>query len=101
MEASKSLQMRQPHETREKARAISRAIEGVKRDAHRLKDGSRQELEEVAERYARAPSAFLAGIVGGALGAAGGVGIAALGGGVMVVTGPIGLALGAALGVLR
>jgi hypothetical protein len=59
--------------TKKKAAAIAQSIDEVKRDAQRIKQVSRQELEEVAEKYARAPSTFLAGVVGGALGAAGGV----------------------------
>jgi hypothetical protein len=88
--------------TRVRVASISRLIDDVKDDAKRIIQVSRQELEEVANRYARAPSEFLAGVVGGAIGSAGGVAISIsiLGGGVLVLTGPLGLAVGAALGIL-
>lgn len=66
---------------------------------------TRQELEATARRYAKERSSVLAGIIGGALGSIGGIGISTVSVGAFtvggaVLTGPIGLAVGAALAVL-
>jgi len=86
--------------TRERIKTINRSIESVKDDARRIAKVSRQELEEVADRYSRASSTFLAAIVGGTIGSAGGITLGTAGAGALIVTGPLGLALGAGLAVL-
>lgn len=86
--------------TKKKIAAVTKSIESVKSDAQRVAQVSRKELEDVAERYSRAPSTFLAAVVGGVVGTAGGITLSTVAGGLLIVTGPLGLALGAALGVL-
>lgn len=85
---------------KQQAAAVAKSIERLKKDADRVSKGvSLRQVDEIAEKYSRAPSTFLAAVIGGVLGSAGGIGLAALGG-VVIVTGPLGLALGAAAGVL-
>jgi len=86
--------------TKKRIKTVAQSIESVKTDAQQVTQVSRKELEEIADRYARAPSAFLAGVVGGVLGTTGGIAVGTFAGALLVVTGPLGLALGAALGVL-
>jgi hypothetical protein len=87
--------------TRARATAVARSVDRFQQKAQRATEVSRRELEEVAEKYARAPSGFLAAIIGGAVGSAGGIALGSVAGGTLVVlTGPIGLAAGAALAVL-
>jgi hypothetical protein len=85
---------------RRKAKAVIAAADNIKKDAQRVQSVSRQDIEDVAEKYSRASSTFLAAVVGGSIGAAGGLAVGTFGGAVLVVSGPLGLALGAALGVL-
>ena len=54
----------------------------------------------MADRYSKSPSQMLAGVVGGAFGAAGGIGIASAYGTALMLTGPLGMAVGAAAFVL-
>jgi len=89
-----------PVATRRKAEALSRAIDDTKLEAKRVQQVTAHDIDAVAEKYARAPSAFLAGVVGGVLGSAGGVAVATVGGGALILSGPLGLAVGVALGVL-
>jgi hypothetical protein len=84
----------------QRARAINNSIDTLRRDAEKIQHVSRHELEEVAEKYSRSPSTFLAAVLGGAIGSAGGIALGTLGGGLLIVTGPIGLAMGAAIAVL-
>ena len=86
--------------TRKRAAAVIRSIDIVKLDAQRVTQVSPQELEEVVDKHAWTPSTALAGVVGGTLGTAGGIAVAALSGGMLILTGPLGLAIGGALGVL-
>lgn len=86
--------------TRKRVATVSKNITEIKDDAKRLATVSRQELEEVAEKYSRAPSSFLAAIAGGVLGSGGGIALGTLGTTAVIVTGPLGLALGAAIAVL-
>lgn len=86
--------------TRKKVATVSKNITEIKDEAKRLATVSRQELEEVAEKYSRAPSSFLAAIAGGVLGSAGGIVLSTFGTAAAIVTGPLGLAFGAAVAVL-
>lgn len=85
---------------RKKVTTVSKNITEIKDEAKRLATVSRQELEEVAEKYSRAPSSFLAAIAGGVLGSAGGIALSTLGTAAAIVTVPLGLAFGAAVAVL-
>ena len=58
-------------ELRKKAEVIARALDEVKDQVQKVAQVTREELEAVAERYAHAPSTFLAAIVGGVVGSAG------------------------------
>lgn len=98
--AAPTITVASPEAKKKRAGAIAKSIEGVRRDAQKIQQVSRQELEEVAEKYSRSPSTFLAAVLGGAVGIAGGVALGTVGGTLLIVTGPIGLALGAAAGVL-
>ena len=80
--------------------ALARDFAKLSERAEEAREVSLQEFEEAADRYLRAPSGVLAGILGGVVGGAGGLGAAAAGIGAMIVTGPFGLVGGAALGVL-
>jgi hypothetical protein len=86
--------------TKKKAATITRRINAVRNDARRLTHPSLQQIDDVAYKYSRAPSTFLAAVVGGAIGSAGGITLAAIGAGALVLTGPLGLAVGAAVSVL-
>ncbi len=86
--------------TRKKAEALGHAIDDTEREAKALAPASRQELEAVADRYSRAPSAFLAGVVGGVVGSGGGIAVWVAGGTALALSGPLGLAVGVAVGVL-
>jgi hypothetical protein len=85
--------------TRSRVRTISTQIDDLQHDVQRVTDVSGREIFEVAGQAARAPSAVLAGVIGGTVGAAGGLALGTATG-LFVLTGPFGLAVGAALGVL-
>ncbi len=87
-------------ELRKKTEAIARALKSATGQAERLSDVTRRNIEDVAGQYDRAPSSVLAGIVGGVVGSAGGLALTTVAGTALVVTGPLGLALGAALAIL-
>ncbi len=87
-------------ELRKKAEATARALVEVRDQVQKVAQVTREELEAVAERYAHAPSTFLAAIVGGVVGSAGGVALTTVAGTALLVTGPLGLAVGAAVAVL-
>jgi hypothetical protein len=75
-------------------------IRETTQEAKSLDRFDRKELEEIAGSYDNATSGKLAGIVGGIIGAAGGFALTTFVGTTIVITGPAGLVLGAALGVL-
>jgi hypothetical protein len=89
-----------PARTRRKAQSVTQAIARVKQEARRTEEVSRQEIEDVAQRYAQMPSSVLVGIVGGVAGTVGGVALSTAVGGLLIVTGPLGLAAGAATAIL-
>jgi hypothetical protein len=86
--------------TRKRVAAVIRLIDIVKLDAQRATQVSPRQIEEFADQHAWIPSTALAGVVGGTLGIAGGIVIGTLGGEMLMLAGPLGLAIGAALGVL-
>jgi Flp pilus assembly protein TadB len=87
-------------ELRKKAEVTVHALGEAKGQVQRIAEITREELEQVAERYTHAPSTFLAAIVGGVVGSAGGLALTTFAGTALLVTGPLGLAAGAALAVL-
>jgi hypothetical protein len=86
--------------TRRKVETIAKSIDEAKVEAERISKLTRRELEEVAEKYSKAPSEVLAGIIGGVLGGCGGTAVSMTAGAMLVVSGPLGLALGVAAGIL-
>lgn len=89
--------------TRRKAEAFVRSASLVKHEAKQTEQVSVEQVEDIAKRYSLLPSSVLTGIIGGVVGSAGGIAIgthAVLGAGMLVVTGPLGLALGAAIAIL-
>lgn len=87
-------------EVRRKAEITLRALDETKEDAQKVTALSPDQLRKTAEDYDKAPSSVLAGIVGGVIGSAGGFTLTTFTGAALVVSGPIGLAAGVALGVL-
>lgn len=75
-------------------------LEKVSQQIDHLAKISRKDIEEVAEKYSKQNSSVLAGIAGGVVGAGAGISVASALGGVVVIGGPAGLLLGAALAVL-
>lgn len=63
-------------------------------------DFSIDQAEQIAKRYAKESSSTLVGIVGAIIGGAGGVAITAAVGTTMILTGPLGAALGGAFAIL-
>ncbi|WP_152622130.1 hypothetical protein [Archangium violaceum] len=86
--------------TRKKVDAASRSLDDAKHELRRIKQLTKQEIDDVAEKYSRSPSTFLAGVVGGGVGASVGIVAGTLASSTLFLAGPIGLAVGAALGVL-
>jgi hypothetical protein len=86
--------------TRQRVAAIIRAIDIVRLDAQRVTQVLPHEVEEAADKHPWTPSTALAGVVGGTVGAAVGLAIGAYGSGTLILAGPLGLAIGGALGVL-
>ena len=85
--------------TRKKIEAVVRSIDQAKSEGDRITQITRQEIERVSGEYNRLPSGVLAGIVGGVIGAGGGFALSTTTGALLAVTGPLGLAMGAALSI--
>jgi hypothetical protein len=67
--------------------------------AGKVTDVSRKEIEEIAKRYAKESSSVLAAIIGAATGAAGGITVSGIFG-TALVSGPLGMLVGAALAIM-
>lgn len=66
----------------------------------KLTSFTRQDLEQVAVRYSQHNGEALTAIVAGGIGGAGGLALGVFGGASIVLTGPVGMVVAAALGVL-
>ena len=77
-----------------------REIEVALESANELEKIDQKEIDAIANKYAHAKSPFLAAVAGSIIGAGAGITIAPALGGLIVISGPAGLLLGAALGVL-
>jgi hypothetical protein len=80
--------------------ALTREIEETKRQAEHLEQVEASDIDALADKYSKSSSSFLAGVVGGCVGAAGGIALSTSAGVALVLSGPVGLAAGVALGIL-
>ena len=86
--------------TRARAESIIADSVGVKDSLEKIGNISQDDLEEIANTYSTKPSTFLAAIIGGVVGGAGGIAIGGTLGAITLISGPAGMALGAAVAVL-
>lgn len=77
-----------------------RIAQEANREAERIEKIDTAVLEQIAARYSKYPSQVLAGIVGGAAGAAGAIGVTSAFGTALILTGPVGMSVGAALALI-
>jgi prefoldin subunit 5 len=89
----------------EKVQLIKRQVEALNKEIDEIERFDRKEVEEIAEKYSSKKSSWLVALTGGLIGGGAGVSIpliSVLGvsSGLAVITGPAGMALGAALAIL-
>lgn len=89
----------------EKVQLIKKQVESLNKEIDEIERFDRKEVEEIAEKYSTKDSSWLVALTGGIIGGGAGVSvplISVLGvsSGLAVITGPAGMALGAALAIL-
>lgn len=85
---------------RGKAKSTLAEIDSATQKIEKLTDVSRKDIEDVARKYSGEKSSVLVAIVGAAFGSVGGIGVTTALGVTALLTGPIGMVVGAALAVL-
>lgn len=88
------------NETRALAESILSENQTVEGELEKVGSISREDIDKIAQDYASKPSTFLAAVVGAVVGASGGISFATYLGGLAVISGPAGMAIGAAVAVL-
>lgn len=82
-------------------RKLTEVVRRTADDIRKVDEIDREELDKIASDYAGARSSKLAAVIGGVVGSAGGIALGMqVAGAAVVVTGPAGMLLGAALAVL-
>jgi hypothetical protein len=74
-------------------------VASLSRRIEKISDVTDKDVLETARIYSRERSAVLVGIIGGVIGSVGGIGVTTVAGGMALVGGPLGMALGAALAI--
>jgi hypothetical protein len=89
----------------EKVQLVKRQVEALNKELDEIERFDRKEVEEIADKYTTKKSSWLVALTGGIIGGGAGVSVPLIsalgvGSGLAVITGPAGMALGAALAIL-